>query len=295
MDVHLVDGTFELFRCFYGAPSRRSPSGQEVAATRALCGSLLSLLKDGATHVGVAFDTQIESFRNELFDGYKTGEGIDPLLKAQFPLAERASRALGLVTWSMIEMEADDALATMAARAAADPRVGQVLLCSPDKDLCQCVVAERVVLLDRIRKRVLNEAAVGEKFGVPPAAIADLLALVGDDADGIPGLPGFGMKSAAALLARYGTLEAIPPDAWDLPLRGAERLQLTLKTKREEAALYKRLATLRLDAPLAHDVDALAWAGPDEPALRALAEELGDEGLLERARKTFVRWQKRAA
>jgi hypothetical protein len=206
MDVHLVDGTFELFRCFYGAPSRSSPSGQEVAATRALCGSLLSLLKDGATHVGVAFDTQIESFRNELFDGYKTGEGIDPPLKAQFPLAERASRALGLVTWSMIEMEADDALATMAARAAADPRVGQVLLCSPDKDLCQCVVGQRVVLLDRIRKRVLDEAAVGEKFGVPPAAIADLLALVGDDADGIPGLPGFGMKSARAC-GRYRAQE----------------------------------------------------------------------------------------
>lgn len=295
MDIHLVDGTFELFRCFYGAPSRSSPSGQEVAATRALCGSLLSLLKDGATHVGVAFDTQIESFRNELFDGYKTGEGIDPLLQAQFPLAERASRALGLVTWSMIELEADDALATMAARAAADPRVRQVLLCSPDKDLCQCVVGERVVLLDRIRKRILDEAAVAAKFGVPPAAIPDLLALVGDEADGIPGLPGFGMKSAAALLTRYGALEAIPQGPWDLPLRGAERLQLTWKAQRAEAALYKRLATLRLDAKVAAKVDELRWPGPDEPALAALAAELGDLGLVERAVKAFARWQKRAA
>lgn len=292
MDVHLVDGTYELFRCFYGAPARAGAAGQEVGATRALCGSLLTLLKDGATHVGVAFDTVIESFRNQLFAGYKTGDGIDPALHAQFPLAERATRALGLVTWSMIDFEADDALATMAARAAADARVQRVWLCSPDKDLGQCVVGERVVMVDRVRQKTLDAAAVREKFGVPPAGIPDLLALMGDDADGIPGLEGFGAKSAAALLARYGALESIPEGAWDVPVRGADRLRATLQARRAEAALYKRLATLRRDVPLAEGVDALAWKGPDEAALAALGLELADEGLVERARKVHARWRK---
>ena len=287
MNIHLVDGTYELFRCFYGAPPSAGRDGREVGATRALIGTLLGLRKDGATHVGIAFDTVIESFRNALFDGYKTGAGIDPNLWAQFPLAEQAARAIGLVTWSMIDFEADDAVATMAARASADPRVERVLLCTPDKDLCQCVEGTRVVLFDRMRKKQLDRAAVQEKHGVPPEAIPDYLALVGDDADGIPGLDGFGAKTAALVLQRYGSLEAIPDGPWDVAVRGADQLPATLTAGREDAALYKVLATLRRDVPLAESVDALAWTQPDAAALAALARELDDDGLVERVQRAF--------
>ncbi len=284
MDVHLVDGTYELFRAFYGAPSSRTSRGEEVGATRALARSLWSLRADGATHVAVAFDTVIESFRNRLFPGYKTGEGIDPALAAQFPLAEQAAQALGLVVWRMVEFEADDALATFAARAARDPRVGRVLVCSPDKDLCQCVEGQRVVSWDRRKKLALDDAGVRAKHGVPPASIPDYLALVGDTADGIPGIPRWGEKSAGAVLARYGTLEAIPDRAadWDVTVRGADALAEQLRARREDALLYRELATLRRDVPLDEDVDALAWAGPRVDELTTLAARLEDSGLVAR-------------
>ncbi|HMJ16221.1 MAG TPA: 5'-3' exonuclease H3TH domain-containing protein [Polyangiaceae bacterium] len=278
MKVHLVDGTYELFRSYYGAPSAKSPSGMEVGATRGILSSLLYLLRSPeVTHVAVAFDTVIESFRNELFAGYKTGAGIDPDLYAQFPLAERATRALGLVTWSMIEFEADDALAAAAARFATDERVEQVLICSPDKDLMQCVQGERIVVFDRLRKIVLDEDAVRKKFGVPPRAIPDLLALVGDTADGIPGIPHWGAKSAATLLDRFGSLEAIPTDpaAWGAPVRGAARLAESLALGREVLPLYKRLATLRTDVPLTESLDDLEWKGAPPDAIAPFCEEIG--------------------
>jgi 5'-3' exonuclease len=292
MQVHLVDGTFELFRCFYGAPTRLTAGGVDVGATRAFVGSMLTLLKD-ATHTGVAFDTVIESFRNKLFAGYKTGDGIDGALKAQMPLVEEASRALGLVTWSMIEHECDDALATMAVRAAADARVARVNICSPDKDLAQVVVGDRVVLVDRIREKVLDEAGVLAKFGVPPSLIPDLLALVGDDADGVPGIPGFGLKGAAAVLHRFGALERVPPSPWpdDTGIRGAARLAATLDAQRADAARFKRLTTLVVDVPLSENVDDLRWRGPDDAQLAALAVALDDDTLVARVQKA---WKKHA-
>ena len=285
MKVHLVDGTYELFRMFFGAPPATSPDGVEVGATLGLIRSFAALLADDAvTHVAVAFDHVIESFRNELFDGYKTGAGIDPALLGQFPLAERAAAALGLVVWPMVEFEADDAIATGAARYAEDPRVEQVVIASPDKDLCQCVRDAKVVLWDRRRQIVLDEPAVIEKHGVPPASIPDLLALVGDSADGIPGIPRWGAKGAAALLTRYGHLDRIPDDAseWDVKVRGAATLAENLRRNREAAELYRTLATLRRDAPLNEDLDALEWRGGDRPALEALAAELGEPSLVER-------------
>lgn len=284
MQVHLIDGTYELFRSYYGAPAATAPDGREVGATRGLLASLISLLREpGVTHVGIAFDTVIESFRNELFAGYKTGAGIEPALWAQFPLAERAAQALGFVTWSMVEFEADDALATMAVRAAADARVQQVLVATPDKDLAQVVQGERIVQLDRRKKLVLDDAAVRAKYGVEPASIPDLLALVGDDQDGIPGLPRWGMKSAATVLAHYGHLEAIPDDAaaWAVVVRGAEALAQALAAQRDDALLYRRLATLRTDVPLPEGVDALRWCGPTAE-LAPLCRELGAESLLAR-------------
>lgn len=291
MQVHVVDGTFELFRCFFGAPPRKREDGLEVGAVRGLVATLLSLLRDPEVdHVGVAFDTVIESFRNQLFDGYKTGAGVDDNLMRQFPLAEQATRALGLVTWSMIDWECDDALATMAARAAADPRVSRVHICSPDKDLAQCVTGDRVVLVDRIRKTTLDEAGVALKFGVPPKAIPDLLALIGDTADGVPGLTGFGEKSAAALLRKYGSVEAIPDGPWpkDIGLRGGDKLAATLATSRKEVALYKKLTTLVLDVPLKESVDDLLWRGPDAALLAALARDLDDDNLVDRAQKAWA-------
>jgi 5'-3' exonuclease len=284
MHVHLIDGTYELFRSYYGAPSALAPDGTEVGAVRGLLASLGSLLReDRVTHVAIAFDTVIESFRNQLFAGYKTGAGIDPPLWAQFPLAERAAKALGIVTWSMIEFEADDALATAAVRFAADPRVEKVWLCTPDKDLAQMITGERIVSLDRRRKQTLDEAGVAAKFGVPPRSIPDLLALVGDEQDGIPGVPKWGAKSAASVLAHYGHLEAIPPDEgeWQVTVRGAAALAASLREHRAEAALYKRLATLRTDAPLPEKIDDLQWRGPASE-LAAFCDSLGFERFAER-------------
>lgn len=282
--VHLIDGTYELFRSFYGAPEAAAPDGREVGATRGLLASLGSLLREpGVTHVAIAFDTVIESFRNELWAGYKTGDGIDPLLWAQFPLAERAARALGLVTWSMIEFEADDALATAAVRCAADARVAQVIVCTPDKDLAQMVAGTRVVQLDRRKKQVIDEQGVQAKFGVGPASIPDLLALTGDDQDGIPGVPKWGSKSAATVLARYRHIEAIPVAAgdWQVPVRGADALAQSLAAHRAEAALWKQLATLRTDVPLSESVDDLRWRGAS-PELAAFCAEIGFDSFLER-------------
>ena len=278
--LHLVDGTYELFRAYFGAPPALSPGSQEVGATRGLLRSLLSLvLEEGVTHVGVAFDHVIESFRNELFPGYKTGEGVPADLMAQFPLAERATRALGLVCWPMVGFEADDALATAAARWSDTPGVEQVLLCTPDKDLAQCVRGTRVVRLDRMRRLLLDEAGVEAKFGVPPPSIPDWLALVGDDADGIPGVPRWGAKSAASVLKRFGRIEDIPDDAsrWGLPVRGAAALAASLAGCRDEAALYKRLATLRSDVPLEETLADLEWQGARREELAAFCREIGDD------------------
>jgi len=288
VNVHLVDGTYELFRAFYGSPARETANGDEVGAVRGLARSLLALLGEpGVTHVAVAFDHVIESFRNALYHGYKTGEGIDPKLYAQFGPAEAASRALGLVTWSMVEFEADDALATAAARFAEHASVEQVVICSPDKDLAQCVRGTRIVCLDRMRRKVLDEAGVHEKFGVGPASIPDWLALVGDSADGFPGIPRWGAKSAAAVLVVYRKLEHIPEDAatWSVPVRGARTLADTLRAGRDDARLFRVLATLRADVPLAESLDQLRWHGPDELALAALAERLEDTQLLELAQR----------
>lgn len=291
MNIHLVDGTFELFRAFYARASRDAVAPGDDTAVRGLARSLLSLLAEpGVTHVAVAFDHEIESFRNDMFDGYKRGDGMDPVLFAQFVPAERMCLALGIVTWPMIEFEADDALASAAARFAALSEVEQTVLCSPDKDLAQCVQGKRIVCLDRMRRRVLDEAGVFEKFGVWPRSIPDWLALVGDSADGIPGIPRWGAKSAATLLARYGTLESIPDDhaSWDVPVRGAKALADNLRAGREDAALFRRLATLRLDVPITESLDELRWRGPDEQALQRLTVQMKDEFLLQRARKLAV-------
>lgn len=290
MRVHLVDGTYELFRCFYGAPRARAPDGREVGATRGVLSTLLRLLNDsGVTHVGVAFDTVIESFRNDLFAGYKTGEGIDPDLWDQAPLAERAARALGLTVWSMVEFEADDAMATAAARFAAMPGVEQVVLATPDKDLAQCVRGDRVVLWDRRRDLYLDEGGVLAKWGVRPESIPDYLALVGDDADGIPGITGWGARSAAAVLSRYVHIESVPGSAseWEVDVRGAARLADALRTQREDALLYRQLATLREDVPIGERADDLLWRGADRESLAALCDEIGDPGLLDRV----TRWR----
>jgi 5'-3' exonuclease len=276
MYVYLIDGTYELFRAFYGSPGSKNSAGQEVAATRTLLRSFAGLLREPeVSHVAVAFDTVIESFRNQLFPGYKTGEGIDPLLFSQFPLAERATRALGMVTWSMIDFETDDALATYAARAAEEPSVTQVRICSPDKDFCQCVRGERVVLYDRKKRSITDEPGVMQRLGVLPAQVPAFLALVGDTADGIPGVPRWGEKSAARVLGHYGSLEAIPrTGAWDLTLRGADALRSELAAAGEQVELYQTLARLRLDVPLPETLDDLKWRGPDSDVLRALCREL---------------------
>ena len=290
MKVHLIDGTFELFRAFFGAPQVALPDGREVGATRGILRSLSAMLRgEEMTHVGVAFDTVIESFRNDLFDGYKTGAGLPEELTSQVPLSERAAEALGLVTWRMIEFEADDAIASAAAMAEADARVEEVVIVSPDKDFAQCVRGSRVVCLDRQRRRRMDEAGVMEKFGVGPGSIPDYLALVGDDADGIPGLPGWGAKGTAAVLARYGRIEDVPDEVarWDVKVRGAAGLASALAGARDQAALYRRLATLREDAPLGvSGVDGLAWRGARRELLEALCREIGDLGFLE----TVQRW-----
>lgn len=288
MKTHLVDGTYELFRHYFAVPPTIGADGVDVGAVRGVCASVLSMLEQGATHIGVATDHVVESFRNDLYAGYKTGEGMDPVLWAQFPILEDALRALGVVVWAMVEFEADDALAAGAACAARDARVEQVVICTPDKDLAQCVRGERVVQLDRRRNTVRDEAGVHEKFGVGPASIPDLLALVGDAADGFPGLPGWGMKSAAAVLAHYVHLEAIP-DAlpWGVNVRGASGLAATLAGHREDAALFKTLAILREDA-VSVEVDALRWEGPS-PDWPTWCARLGDPDLEGRAARVASR------
>ncbi len=282
MKVHLVDGTYELFRSFFGAPPSTAPDGREVGATKGILQSLWALLRaEGVTHVAAAFDQVIESFRNDLYPGYKTGEGIDPLLWAQFPLAERASHALGIVTWPMVEFEADDALATAAARWADADGVEQVVICSPDKDLAQCVRGDRVVCFDRRQQKLLDHLGVVTKFGVPPSSIPDYLALVGDTSDGYPGVAKWGAKSASALLARYERVEDIPDDSyhWDVTVRGASALAGSLRASRADAVLFKRLATLRTDAPLPETLDDLRWRGARRAELELLCAEIGETDL----------------
>lgn len=285
MQVHLIDGTYELFRHHMGLPAAVAAASPR-AATRGVVRSVLELLAGGATHVGVATDTVIESFRNDLWPGYKTGAGIEAPLRDQFPVVEEALEALGVTVWGMVELEADDALATAALRAADDPAVSRVLVCTPDKDLAQCVSGERVVQLDRRVGAERDERGVWERFGVGPASIPDYLALVGDAADGFPGLPGWGAKSAAALLARHGRIDAIPDDPadWDVAVRGAARLAASLREGREAAELFRVLATLRRDAEgvLDDGVDALAWRGPG-PGLPAVAARLEAPDLERRA------------
>jgi 5'-3' exonuclease len=285
--VHLIDGTYELFRYFLSPAAAFDRSAPEaLRAVRGVVGSLLGLLEDGATHLGVATDHVIESFRNALWPGYKTGDGMDPLLYGQFEPLEDALRALGVAVWPMVEFEADDALAAAAVMAAADPRVEQVVVCTPDKDLSQCVRGDRIVQLDRRTRELRDEIGVRAKFGVLPASIPDWLALVGDAADGYPGLPGWGAVSAATVLARYEHLETIPKLAmeWDVSVRGGLRLATTLAEQRERALLFRELATLRIDAPIVADVDALQWRGP-RADFAAWSARLGAPALHERAVK----------
>ena len=277
MDLHLVDGTYELFRAYYGAPPATGRNGMEIGGTLGVARTLLALVtREKATHVAVAFDTVIESFRNQLFAGYKTGDGIEPALKDQFPLVERMADALGFSVLSMIEFEADDALATLAA--AHRDAVERVWICSPDKDLGQCVRGDRVVLRDRRRDLTFDEAGIETKFGVKPPSIPDYLALVGDTADGIPGVPKWGEKGASAVLSVYGTLEAIPhdPASWSVKVRGASGLSESLRARFDDALLYRKLATLREDVPALPSLQAMAWQGADREKLAALLEELGD-------------------
>lgn len=286
MKVHLVDGTYELFRYHFALPSHVTGDGREVAATRGVVGSMLGLLEDGATHVGIATDHVIESFRNDLWPGYKSSEGMPPELLAQFGLLEDVLVAAGFTVFPMVEYEADDAMGAAAVVAAADARVEQVLICTPDKDLGQCVVDDRVVQLDRRKGVVLDAAGVQEKFGVPPASIPDYLALVGDSADGFPGLPGWGAKSASAVLARYGHLEDVPPlgGDWDVPVRGAAKLAAGLQNELELAVLFRRIATIETDAPTVDSVDELEWRGP-APGFREVAEALDAPNLAARAER----------
>jgi 5'-3' exonuclease len=266
VDIYLIDGTYELFRHYYAMPSARDAEGREVAAVRGVVSSVLGMINGGARYLGVATDQVIESFRNDLWSGYKTGDGIDPALLAQFPLLEEALSALGVAVWPMVEFEADDALASAAAMAARDPRVDRVVICTPDKDLAQCVSGTRVVQLHRRTRITLDEAGVIAKFGVPPSSIPDYLALVGDSADGYPGLRGWGAKSAAAVLARFGRLEAIPDEwrTWGVDAARAGALAATLTRERQQAFLFRDLATLRTHLPLFASVDDLAWNGPTE-------------------------------
>jgi 5'-3' exonuclease len=275
MDVYLIDGTYELFRHYYAVPSARDREGREVGAVRGVLASLLGMMTVKFTHIGVATDHVVESFRNRLWPGYKTGEGIEPDLFAQFPLLEDVLTALGVTVWPMVEFEADDALAAAAAKAEADPRVERVFICTPDKDLAQSVRGGRVVQMDRRARTVRNEAGVIEKFGVPPASIPDYLALVGDHSDGFPGLKGWGAKSAAAVLAKYGHLEAIPSDwtEWQVNATRPAALSATLERDRDQALLFRDLATLRTDIDLFENVDELRWNGPT-PAFAALAARL---------------------
>ncbi len=285
----MLDGTYELFRAYFGVPSRTSPDGREVGAIRGIVETTLSLLREpDVTHVAVATDTVITSFRNEMFDGYKTGEGIEPELVGQFLLADQMFSALGLTLWDMIEFEADDAMAAAAHRWKDD--VEQVVILSPDKDMAQCVVDDRVVSYDRRNEKMYDRAAVIEKFGVLPESIPDYLALVGDSADGVPGLPGWGAKSSSTVLARYGHLEAIPESAsdWDVNVRGAEKLAATLSTSMEDALLYRDLTTLRVDVPIAETLADLEWKGVRRAEFLRMCDDLG---FSDDTRQRPHRWQ----
>ncbi len=290
MEIHLVDGTYELFRHYFAVPSHKTSEGIEVAATRGVLGTLVRLLEDGATHIGVATDHVVESFRNDLFDGYKTGEGTPPEIMSQFPLVEALIEAAGFITFPMIEFEADDALASAARIAKEDSTVNRILICSPDKDLAQCVTDDgRVVQFDRRQEIIYDVAGVRKKFGVSPSSIPDFLALVGDSADGIPGLPGWGAKSSSLILDRYGTIEEIPldPNKWDVSVRGAGKLAETLSQNFNEAQLYKNLTILREDVPVMSNVSELEWVSPKEHFTQ-LCDRLDASKLAERL-KNFSR------
>jgi 5'-3' exonuclease len=284
VDVYLLDGTYELFRHFFALPSHVNGEGREVSATRGVLGSVLSMLEGGVTHLGVATDHVIESFRNEMWPGYKSSEGVDPLILEQFPLLEEGLEAMGVLVWPMVELEADDALASAALIASGLREVERVFICTPDKDLGQCVRDGRVLQLERRTRRVMDEAGIVDKFGVGPASIPDYLALVGDTSDGYPGLPGWGSKTAAAVLARYGRLEAIPddPSQWEVPVRGVEKLSQTLRQHRDLAWLFRDLATLRTEPPVFGSLDELRWTAPRE-GFEAFAARLDAPPLAERA------------
>ncbi len=288
LEVYLIDGTYELFRHYYALPSARDATGGEVAAVRGVLASVLGMIKSGASHIAVATDHVIESFRNELWPGYKTSEGVPADLLAQFPLLEEVMRAAGVAVWPMVEFEADDALAAAAVAAARDPRVERVVICTPDKDLAQCVRGSRIVQLNRRTRVIVDEAGVVKKFGVSPASIPDYLALVGDAADGYPGLPGWGPKSSAAVLSKFGHLESIPADhrEWRANAANAGTLAETLLRERDRAVLFRTLATLRTDIALFDDVDELRWKGPTD-AFDQLAARL--DGATTEPRKPKVR------
>jgi 5'-3' exonuclease len=291
MIVHLIDGTYELFRHFYAVPPARDARGREVGAVRGVISSVLGMIRSGdATHVGVATDHVIESFRNRLWRGYKTSEGVPPELLQQFPLLEEALDAMGVVVWPMVEFEADDALGSAARQAAEDSRVERVVICTPDKDLAQCVRGTRVVQLNRRTRQTIDEAGVMAKFGVPPASIPDYLALVGDSSDGYPGLAGWGQKSAAAVLAKFRHLENIPANwrDWHANASSPARLAETLDRDRERALLFRTLATLQTSLELFENVDELRWTGP-KPEFAALAKQLDAAAMADSAAATAKR------
>src|SRR5229473_5237541 len=285
MDVHLIDGTYELFRHFFAVPAAADVNGQEVGAVRGVLTSVLSMIERGATHIGVATDHVVESFRNDLYPGYKTSEGVPPELLSQFPLLEEALEAMGVLVWPMVDYEADDALASAAYEASKDDRVRQILICTPDKDLSQCVVGTRVVQLDRRRDILRDEAGVVAKFGVKPQSIPDYLAVVGDSADGFPGLPGWGLKAAGLTLSQYRHLEAIPKDwrEWHPSIRRARLLSESLFNGWNDAQLFRTLATLRLDVPVFDSVEDLRWRGP-RPNFEEHCQRMKSPELLRRSR-----------
>ncbi len=284
MDIYLIDGTYELFRYFFAVPSSKDANGQEIGAVRGVLGTVLSMIEAGATHIGVATDHVVESFRNDLYPGYKTSEGVDEALLSQFPILEEALQAMGVLVWPMVEFEADDALASAAAKAALDQRVRQVFICTPDKDLGQSVSGTRVVQMDRRRNIVRDEAGVEEKFGVKPESIPDYLAVVGDSADGYPGIAGWGTKAAAMVLSQYLHLEAIPKNwqAWNPSIRRARPLAEALFNAWDEALLFRTLATLRADVAVFDSIEDLRWAGPN-PAFEKYSERLKAPELRRRA------------
>ncbi|HEY1800858.1 MAG TPA: 5'-3' exonuclease H3TH domain-containing protein [Terriglobales bacterium] len=288
MKIYLIDGTYELFRHYFAVPSAKDVNGQEIGAVRGVLNSVLSMREAGATHLGVATDHVVESFRNDLYPGYKTSEGVAPELLSQFPILEECLQAMGVVVWPMVEFEADDALASAASKAALDRRVEQVLICTPDKDLAQAVQGNRIVQLDRRRNILRDEAGVVEKFGVSPRSIPDYLALVGDSADGYPGVSGWGEKAAAAVLSQYPRLEDIPKDwqNWAGSIKRARKLAESLFSAWDNALLFRKLATLRTDAPVFENVDDLIWRGPN-PQFESYCKNMKSDALLKRASKPF--------